>query len=552
MCQRCFRIDTERCAGGCYIIEVATKYGACVQLSRFSGSTSIKWALNLVDHPRPWLGYLCGAIGLCLALIFFRSPSLDFSLAAMATAIILLGVAPGIWLLAQPIDRRPPFPLLAMTGGFYALFFGGSVFLFYHVLKKEAGPAVLYRGVEIDGISFTALLVVLVGLTVFYTSYAGAGYLLGRINCPRFRISQKQNGSATVILTWVLIATHLAYLVYPTFRSLPSVGQFIGPAGVLGLAIIYVEWRRKRVSWHHAAAAFLVFFPFSIAKNVADGYLTPIIMLTLAPLVLEFWLRGRVPWKSLIALFLIAVFAYPLMTPLRDRFWAYESGRPLIEKISLVAESGWTIVSTVIGGCVLKNLPAGTSPWETKTCKRFDDTYSEGYATLYNGLGTRMAHAGILSYVVDQTPKVVPFWNGETYKPLISSVIPRIIWSGKPEERAGNLFGRRYGFIEGDDQTSINMPWITELFANFGWPGIISGMAIFGALICLLERTLSDPSMTDLEVAIGLSILLPLFYQDSNFSVMTGSVIPYTICIWIYFTGGLRILKFVFPERPSK
>lgn len=469
----------------------------------------------------------------------------------MAVAIILVGVAPGISLLAQPSENRPPIPLLAMTGGFYAVFFGASVFLFYAVLVREGELTTLYSGTTVDGISYTAFYAVLAGLAVMYLSYAILGKLLRSIQCPRFRVAEERDGMATVFMAWVLIALHLAYVVHPAFRSYPSIGQFFGPVGILGLSIVYVKWRRKQLSWHHAAVAFLIFFPFLIIKHLANGYLTPVITLALAPLVLEFWLRGRVPWKSLLALFLVALCIYPFISSLRDRFWLFEQDRSASERMVLVAESLWFNLSNSVQGCAPEEFVPPTPYWRSLSCRRIQIAKTEGYATLYNGLAIRMAHAGMLSHVIKQTPDVVPFWNGETFKPLFTSLVPRVVWSGKPEERAGNEFGRRYGFISDDDQTSINIPWITELFANFGWLGILFGMAVIGAFIRFLERTLSDPSMTDLEVVIGLSVLLPLFYQESNISVMTGSVIPYIICVWLYFSGGLKIFKIVFPDKPS-
>ncbi len=36
-------------------------------------------------------------------------------------------------------------------------------------------------------------------------------------------------------------------------------------------------------------------------------------------------------------------------------------------------------------------------------------------------------------------------------------------------------------------------------------------------------------------------VLLPLFYQESNFSLMTGSLLPLTVSLWLYFTVGLRV-----------
>ena len=144
--------------------------------------------------------------------------------------------------------------------------------------------------------------------------------------------------------------------------------------------------------------------------------------------------------------------------------------------------------------------------------------------------------------MVDKTPDPVPYWAGETYKPLFTSMIPRAVWPGKPEERTGNAFGRRYGILaETERQLSFNLPWITEMYANFGRAGVILGMALVGLLFGFLERFLARPGMTALEFVTGATILLPLFFQESNFSLVTGSLLPLTVSLWLYFTVGLRV-----------
>ena len=138
--------------------------------------------------------------------------------------------------------------------------------------------------------------------------------------------------------------------------------------------------------------------------------------------------------------------------------------------------------------------------------------------------------------MVDDTPQKVPFLSGESYKPLMTAVVPRLIWPDKPEERFGNTFGKRYGFLpEAEDGTnSVNCPWLTEMYANFGVTGVMVGMFVVGLMIAALEWFLCHWTMTPYEQIIGASILFPLFYQDSNFSLMVGSVPLTVITFWIF------------------
>ncbi len=97
------------------------------------------------------------------------------------------------------------------------------------------------------------------------------------------------------------------------------------------------------------------------------------------------------------------------------------------------------------------------------------------------------------------------------------------------------------GLAETERQLSFNLPWLTEMYANYGRVGVIVGMALVGLLFGFLERFLARPGTTPLEFVTGTTILLPLFYQESNFSLMTGSLLPLTVSLWLYFTVGLRV-----------
>ena len=76
--------------------------------------------------------------------------------------------------------------------------------------------------------------------------------------------------------------------------------------------------------------------------------------------------------------------------------------------------------------------------------------------------------------------------------------------------------------------------WLTEMYANFGILGVVGGMFIVGLMIAGLERFLCHWTMSPLEQIIGASILFPLFYQDSNFSLMVGSLPLTVVTFWVF------------------
>lgn len=93
---------------------------------------------------------------------------------------------------------------------------------------------------------------------------------------------------------------------------------------------------------------------------------------------------------------------------------------------------------------------------------------------LFSVFGMRLNYAHIVSVLVGDTPDVWSFKYGYTYALFFISLIPRILWTSKPEiAYIGNDFGRDYGFLASNDYTtSVGMNWIGEIFINFGWYGL--------------------------------------------------------------------------------
>ena len=89
--------------------------------------------------------------------------------------------------------------------------------------------------------------------------------------------------------------------------------------------------------------------------------------------------------------------------------------------------------------------------------------------------------------------------------------------------------------------TSINLPWVVEMYANFGRAGVLLGMALVGTFLALMSAIFNRREMTSLEFVVGAAIIFPLVYPASNFSLMTGTLLQLTLALWIYFRFGLTI-----------
>ena len=94
-----------------------------------------------------------------------------------------------------------------------------------------------------------------------------------------------------------------------------------------------------------------------------------------------------------------------------------------------------------------------------------------------------------LERVLTMTPSQVPFWEGETYASIPYMFIPRVLWPDKPTRHFWNKFGRTYGYLgEEDESTSVAVNYFAEGFMNFGYTGMYAVAVFMGFFIALVER----------------------------------------------------------------
>ena len=133
---------------------------------------------------------------------------------------------------------------------------------------------------------------------------------------------------------------------------------------------------------------------------------------------------------------------------------------------------------------------------------------------------SRIDHLHVTAAIIASTPDPHPFRYGETYVPLITKWIPRVLWADKPREDLGNRWAQDYGFLFAtDDVTSFNLPWLSEMYMNFGWPGVV-----FVSLLRWHSRQGGlvgpfQPRHSPLGFAVALTVLSEFFFPESNLSM---------------------------------
>ncbi len=104
--------------------------------------------------------------------------------------------------------------------------------------------------------------------------------------------------------------------------------------------------------------------------------------------------------------------------------------------------------------------------------------------------GNRLNELGIDTLIVRDTPDYVPFQGGWTIGYAFLAFIPRLFWPGKPSITFGKWVTENYSAPDTGVVSDTGASWVGELFFNFGFTGVMLGMAILGIYFRALHESL--------------------------------------------------------------
>jgi hypothetical protein len=459
---------------------------------------------------------------LLISLLLVVTSTLERHATLAALAVIWVSAVP-MFLYFQEIDRSP-LPFAPYIGLYYLIFFGLVAFAAPLAFTTN-GKVVLYHRIILEPIGPEVLLLVVAGVAMMFISfYVSRNYIFSHL--PRFRVRIEDTDHRT--LNWlyaILLISSLAFRYTPALQTLPSVGQFLDPVGYLALGGFYLQWRAGHLSRWVRLLILVAALPLEAYWRLRYLMITDFLLLGV---FFAFVLWRRREFKALTAVIVfgtIVAFGYSATGHAR-----------------VTTDSSWGRFAAIVDYVV-----AASEAKRSTDARLGGGTVS--YDTRISRLVNRVGQIWVFQHVYQSSPDPVPYLSGETYRPLMTTLVPRLLYPDKPQERGGALFGHRYGFTESSaDNTSFNIPWIVELLANFGRLGVLGGMAFFGLLLALLDKLFNAHGMSDVEFLIGLTMIFRLGYQESNFSVMTGSLPALFICLFVYFRYGPRAIRAAVPR----
>ena len=456
---------------------------------------------ELVSVPRPGsvsfgkaVTLACSVVIALIALNLYAPGSPTLLQRAFASAI-LASLALPVWLWMSGADRTIPFmPFLTLV---FAYYFALPVFL----LKKFATE--MFKAPVPEHYITLALGYSLVGLYCMFAGYYGpAKWLFGPI-LPRFNLQWRDMRAvkpvALILGFGGLFASHAVEFLPD---NLAQIGVFAADLSMVGICTLVALHLTGKLDWITAAFLWGFLIPVRIAIGLGTGSAASGLIVGIAVAMMFASVRRSIPWKMM-ALGTVALFILrPAEAPYRIATWGGRlSDASVIEKAQVFGEIVYRIT---LGGAVPPQ-------------------------ALIDMASMRLAQFTVFGEVIADTPAMVPFWEGESFYPILFKPIPRFIMPDKPQEVSGGWFGHRYGLISQENiKTSINLPQIVELYGNFGLIGVIVGMFIFGLIYRLLLEMYVHPGM-------GLGALVGGVYVSSKLidigsaTSMTLGAIPWSI-----------------------
>jgi hypothetical protein len=108
-----------------------------------------------------------------------------------------------------------------------------------------------------------------------------------------------------------------------------------------------------------------------------------------------------------------------------------------------------------------------------------------------------------------------PYKYGSTFEPLLYVFLPRVLWSDKPGGNSAILLNREF-HISADPDTFISPSHLGEWYWNFGFAGVIAGMAISGALLGYISVRFDPSARTSVTRVLVIIVTLYLLVARSE------------------------------------
>jgi hypothetical protein len=145
------------------------------------------------------------------------------------------------------------------------------------------------------------------------------------------------------------------------------------------------------------------------------------------------------------------------------------------------------------------------------------------------------------------------FLDGRGFDYVPMSLIPRAVWRNKPIIDRGRQFTAILGMASDASvaTTSTGETAAGEIFWNFGWPGVIVGMYVLGAVMAGLwwRAAGSDPRRGLFEMTAYVSVMLSFILGSGS---AAGPIFTLCVIAGLFFRAIIYMRQWLLPRMPTR
>ena len=204
----------------------------------------------------------------------------------------------------------------------------------------------------------------------------------------------------------------------------------------------------------------------------------------------------------------------------------------------------------------------GASLWVEQAAQFWMDTLNgeRDAAEATSSATSRMDLIHQFAHIYSYTPEIVPYQYGGTYSYFAVALIPRAIWPEKPQAGGANVFyAVAYNITseEGAKKSTFGVSLLGEGYINFGLFGVVSIMALQGAVLILLQLIFGGPR----SGAGGQAVFLAFFVfflngVGTSAEIFFGNILQNLLCscvllIWAREKPSVRLAQKMQPAHSA-
>ena len=443
--------------------------------------------------------FIVGLVCFIFALNLFGSANPTIQERALASLIIVACAVPS-WLWLSGHDRALPF--MPFFGMVFTVYYAAPLFLLrdYTTAWSASPMPHAYVRASLD-VGLAGLICVMAGYYGPIASIAGGVLLRPKMKWARLA-NVKLNGLVFCIAGLALFVIERAVLMP---LSLVQLFTFASDLCLVGACILFALQLTGGIGFLTSLFLWGFVVPVRLWMGFGIGLTSEGLTAALLLIFTYASIRHRLPWPIMI----VGGLAFCIIRPAEQGFRALTWQGGTMEDAPVSSKSA-----------VLANIIRGT----------LSESISEGGGATGDLVQFTMRRLGTdtltLADVLHDTPRMVPYWNGASYYPLVFKLLPRALFPAKPEEVTGQTFGHRYGLLRQNNfETSYNLPQLVEGYVNFGIPGVIVSALLFGILYRLVQIVFVHRNMGFGALISGIYVSVKLLQIESATSLVIGDII---------------------------